>query len=173
MAGRKPLGPELVQHLEGSEHAKEKCTSSFRRWCTRSMLLASSFVAIGLFCLFCAPVNTHTLCAWLRGDGFSLEQPLLDLGPGRVGDDREINVAVHNLSADPIRLIGASSSCGCQVQTRLPLTIPPRSKGVVRLKAAYPSRKGRFERAYSLYIDRFASLEEIPAKIAGRVVMSR
>ncbi len=24
MAGRKPLGPELVQHLEGSDHAKER-----------------------------------------------------------------------------------------------------------------------------------------------------
>jgi len=38
MAGRKPLGPELVQHLEGSEHAKERLQAMLETLVGRSTI---------------------------------------------------------------------------------------------------------------------------------------
>lgn len=138
-------------------------------WCMRIMVMVSSIVAAGILVLIAVPGSIHVFCARLRGERFCVDAPFVDLGSGRCGDQRQVDVAIHNFSDEAIRLLGASSSCGCEIRTTLPVTVQPHSLVPVRMRVTYPNTTGRFRREYSLYIDEADNLE-IRAQIAGLVV---
>ena len=98
---------------------------------------------------FCGASLTLALClvwsvaqfgslshAWLYANGVRVvvDHPQITLPAGRIGEHRDAEFLVRNLSATPIQILGVEVSCGCVTSTdTLPATIPPHGIKALRL----------------------------------------
>jgi len=74
--------------------------------------------------------------AWLYANGVRVfvKDPMARFPDGKPGDERQAEFLVHNLSANPIQILGVNVSCGCvSTDDKLPATVPPRGIKAVRL----------------------------------------
>ena len=97
--------------------------------------------------------------------------PIQDVGAITRGSEVEATFAITNRSRVTRMLVGANSRCGqvCVTTRGLPLAIPPRGSGLVRVTVTAGSSLGDFRQGLTVYTDS-PGQSEIPLTFVGRLV---
>jgi hypothetical protein len=107
--------------------------------------------------------------AWLRGEQLVIEPQEIDLGEVGCEQRRKLSFEVINLGGEPIRLIGANSSCACMVTEGIPTTVPAHSTCTLVTMILTPSETGEFTQHLIIYSE-LESQTFLIASISGRAV---
>lgn len=113
-----------------------------------SLVLCGSFVA-----------TVIVVSVWVgdfRAGPFSiLASPSAKL-EGEVGGIVVAEFIIRNTDEEPIRVLGASSSCGCVVSEGLPMDLAPGDSGLLRfhVQVGEPDSTGYFRRSVHLFVNR-------------------
>jgi len=113
--------------------------------------------------------STGAALAYVRGERVSVLPKLVDLGTGVAGDLQETTVEVGNWTGHPIRIIGGTSDCACQVTNDLPLAIPPSETRPVTIRMRLPGAPGAFTRRTFFFLDD-EGFRVIRFSLTGRIV---
>lgn len=123
-------------------------------------------VALGLVvAVFLAAVLGYVMNA---GPDLSVDSASIDVGAAPSGSFREAAVTVTNHSSEPVRLLGAKTSCSCMLADQLPLTIPPKSSQTIDVGVSY---NGTPQQDFSHSVLFYSSSERSPrvsVEIHGR-----
>jgi len=91
-------------------------------WCAAGAVLLTSLTIGLLIFRFGSPAAAF---AAVRGHRFAVIPSQIDVGEGERDDVREVNVVVVNLTAAPLILRGAKSTCSCLFALgEWPITVP-------------------------------------------------
>ncbi len=73
--------------------------------------------------------------AWLyaRGARVVIEPATFRTQSGKSGDTRKAVFVIRNLTGEPVRVLGVTTSCSCLSTDELPVTIAPRSSRPMRV----------------------------------------
>ncbi len=108
--------------------------------------------------------------AYLQGSRMIVDPATLPVGAGRAGEQQQVEVRVANLTDSPIRLLGASSSCGCTlIEGQLPCVIPCQEVKSLALRVTFVAGLERdFTHRIQLYSDSGAP-GALEVRVSGRV----
>jgi len=91
--------------------------------------------------------------AHFRGERIAIRPGIVDIGTGELGERREVEVAIVNYTAAPVRVVGGTSDCSCITTRDLPLTIQPGESRVLGVIVQMSGRPGIFTRTAMLLTD--------------------
>lgn len=106
--------------------------------------------------------------AYLRGERISVEPRVLDLGEGKVAEERMVTVNVTNWTDKPIRIVGARRECDLAVND-LPLSIPPGEDRPVSLSFRFSGKPGFFAHKAQLLVHD-NGLQRVTVRLKGRIL---
>jgi hypothetical protein len=140
----------------------------------RELVRSSSFRLVGslsVACVTCCMVvllccENSAALAQLRGQPLRVTSPELAIDEGEVGEVRPTTLWITNCVDRPIRVLGGTSKCNCNVTPELPLTIGPRETRAIPAVYKLPAGTGWFEVPFVVYHD----VEEA-APLQGRIVV--
>lgn len=112
--------------------------------------------------------------AWLYANGVRvlIDNPMINLPEGKLGDHRNAEFLVYNLSTSPIQILGVNTSCGCLSSTdELPTTVPPRGIKALRLTLHLePTPSGKVEQSVIYHTDE-PTAPDLAVKVSSRVIV--
>ncbi|MBI1900964.1 MAG: hypothetical protein HYS13_07620 [Planctomycetia bacterium] len=91
--------------------------------------------------------------AWLRGEEITVSPAAVEIGEGFAGQERTFDVRVVNHSQAPVKIIGGTTLCACDVSGGLPKELPPGGSAVLPIRVRFTGSYGRFEREFVLMTD--------------------
>jgi hypothetical protein len=105
---------------------------------------------------------------YLRGHDHVVVPTVVDVGKGAREEKRSVMVYVRNLSFQPIRIVGADTTCNCLIPKDLPITIPPRKVVSVEFSIYLTAADGEVRQMATLLFDEDGRLRETPVVILGK-----
>jgi hypothetical protein len=145
-------------------------TGGFRRTAVWQMTLVAA--SIGVMGLLASSTVAERLIARLRGDVVILPNGDVDMGSVPKGESRTLHIVVENISDEPVRLIGGTSSCSCTVIADLPQTIQPHSQLELRVAMRLTGEVGLFTHNFEWYTD-CQHQPRVTGRLTGRVLKVR
>ena len=91
--------------------------------------------------------------AYADGKAVRVDQPVQDLGVVEPQQAIKITFNVTNLQGEPLRIVGANSTCSCVLPPEVPLTLQPLVATPLALTFFAPEAGQPFEQKVSLYLD--------------------
>ncbi len=128
----------------------------------------SAALVAGLLVALLTSSETAKAFARLRGEAVVLSAGDADAGSVPQGEMRVVAVMVENLTGDPVRLIGGTTSCACVATADLPVTLPPDGRTEVRVGVRFTGEPGAFLHTFEWYTDA-PTQPRVGGRIAGRV----
>ncbi len=125
--------------------------------------------AVGLFTILSSTELASRQLARLRGTAIRLPSGDADVGGAPSGETRTITVAVENVTDEPVRLIGGTTSCVCASTTGLPQTVPAHSTADVTLVVRFTGVVGLFVHEFEWFTDS-PKQPRVGGRITGRVL---
>ena len=138
-------------------------------WMALTVIIANigllSVVALGLY--FFGSIGPAV--AYLRGDRLIADVYDRSVGIVREGEKHAVVFELTNMSSQPVKILGAKSTCTCLAVDQLPVALPPH--GVFRLRIGLRPRfrSGQIAERVSLFTDRELQ-QQLDLKISGRVL---
>jgi hypothetical protein len=139
---------------------KEVLAPNGRPWRKRAMRwLATTtiLVAIGFASLLLGGIyqfgSAASALAYLRGDGLIPDAYTKSFGIAAGGEIRSLTFSLKNWTKQPIKVLGASSSCTCLVTSDLPAVVPPMGRLNLRVSARAKSGLGPYSERIHLFTD--------------------
>jgi hypothetical protein len=106
--------------------------------------------------------------ARLRGEDVVAAPLVWDLGNGQPGESRTYALKLHNFAAQPVRVVGGTTTCACLATADLPITLAPGEARSINIKVKFTGSPGRFQHRFELFTDH-ARHRVLVARFAGRV----
>ena len=129
-------------------------------------------VAVGSCIAYAVAAFGSVYHGWLYATGVRVvvEPTVMTIADAKVGDSTEATFLVYNLTSEPVRVLGAMSSCSCvSVNNELPLLVPPNGRRQLRVGVeAVSMREGEVQRA--VYYTDHPGAPRIVARVRRRVV---
>ena len=99
--------------------------------------------------------------AYFDGQGVTVDRVVQDLGT--VDPDKVIDVTFNlvSLREQPLRIVGANSTCTCVLPPEIPMTLQPFVSTPLTFKFSTPEPSQRFQQAIHLYFDGPVSAVEL------------
>lgn len=91
---------------------------------------------------------------WICGETMAISPPRVVLGNASAGSVSRGVVTVHNLSGQPLRVLGALGECNCMVVSNLPIEIEGRARREITIDVNNSDQQGEFEYSMIFYTDR-------------------
>lgn len=137
----------------------------------RASACQACFVAatVGLIAVLSSTDVASRQLARLRGAAILLPSGDADVGGAPSGETRTITVAVENVTDEPIRLIGGTTSCVCASTVGLPQTVPARSRVDVTLVVRFTGDVGLFVHDFEWFTDS-PKQPRVGGRITGHVL---
>ncbi len=142
-----------------------RCISLSGRILVGAGAFASLLVAAAI--LVSAGASAATIVARLSGAPAVINPSVLNTGTGPRGERLTLRVAVSNLSDEPIRLTGGTTSCSCATIGDLPLTIEPHATQEISVEFTR-SASSATEIRYQLFTDR-SDFSVLVGRIRSRI----
>jgi hypothetical protein len=89
----------------------------------------------------------------LHGGVVTVEQAVVEFGTHRPGEARFAPVTLTNHSDRPVRLVGGTIDCFCDVTPDLPLRLEPGERGTFRVRVNPSSGSGLYQRPVHVWTD--------------------
>jgi hypothetical protein len=148
--------------------SQDKYRSDFR-W---AACLCVGVVFLGAFVLVSIRFffgDVRTLTARLRGEALFIGADVLDTGTQLRGDEKLFPIIIHNVTYEPIRIIGGSADCACVSTDDMPVTVQPGQSKAIRLRIKFRGPPGLFRQQFTILSD-FNGLSSTRGGIVGRIV---
>jgi len=104
--------------------------------CRRLLPIAGGISAVAIGFLAWALMNfgsRHDAWLYARGARVVIEPATFRTQSGKSGDTRKAVFVIRNLTSEPVRVLGVTTSCSCLSTDELPVTIGPRSSRPMRV----------------------------------------
>lgn len=140
----------------------------------RELARGSSFRLIGALSVACITgclvillcCENSAFVAQLRGQPLRVTSPNLTIAEGKAGEVRPTTVWITNCIDRPIRVVGGTWKCNCNVTSGLPMTLGPRETRAIPAVYKLPAGTGWFEVPFVVYHD----VDQV-APLQGRIVV--
>ena len=128
--------------------------STFRQWIAPP-LIGSSIAILGVAAW--ATINFDSprdALRYVQGVRLVVEPRVIDFGEAAAGEVRDASFVVRNLANEPITNLGASPSCNCTTNDRLPSSIPANGSHRFRIKLRFEGEPAeRIEQSVKYFTD--------------------
>lgn len=116
-------------------------------------LLLGVFPAAFLIWSYSCFGSTRVAVSYLRGLPIAVDTMSIDAGTGKAGERREVTFRLWNLSRQPVRILGSSTSCTCLSADELPVNLAAGQSREFRVRVAYKPGGESFREAMTFYTD--------------------
>lgn len=88
---------------------------------------------------------------FLRGREVLVHPEKIDIGAGKPGETREVQLCVRNIGFHDAELVGYSSDCACVATDRFPLLLRPRESLHLGIRVGFPNGEQAFTRKIAYF----------------------
>jgi hypothetical protein len=101
--------------------------------------------------------STSSALAYLRGHRLIPDAYTKSFGAATTDERPSVNFLLTNWTEQPIKVLGANSSCTCLVTSDLPFVVPPKGRALLKVGARAKSRSGPYAERLRVITDTMQS----------------
>lgn len=112
--------------------------------------------------------SLHEARLHLREEWIVVEQAVIEVGEGVLGEERVFTLRLTNHTGHPVHVLGGTTSCQCIAAEEAPIALPPGGSQSIRVRMTFRGAPGHFGHRFVLYTD-CESQATVTARFVGRV----